>query len=390
MKTYLNHNEEDLIKQKAVITASEIENQPIIWEKLADELEKNKQAITDFMSKVMAEKDLRIIFTGAGSSAFIGESMSLLLAGKYGLRSESIHTTEIVATPEELLFDVPTLLVSYSRSGSSPESCGAIETAQKYISNLYNLIIVCNPDSALAKFNLPEEKTLFFNVPEEASDRGFAMTCSVSCMSLATWTIFGGNDFDLHVQQIRKLAQVIPDEFRRIQPLAEKIAVWPYDRIVYLGFGALRGLAREGAVKSMELTDGAVATLYDTPTGFRHGPKTILKDLTLTVLMASPKHLASEYDEDMIRELITQKKCYKVAVLSDRALNHNIDDADYVYEYSLPSEVAGEEIAAYIYDLMFIQILSFEKSLAMGMTTDNPCPGGEVNRVVQGIILHDK
>lgn len=389
MKTYLNHNEEDLIKQKAVITASEIENQPIIWEKLADELEKNKQAITDFMSKVMAEKNLRIIFTGAGSSAFIGESMSLLLAGKYGLRSESIHTTEIVATPEELLFDVPTLLVSYSRSGSSPESCGAIETAQKYISNLYNLIIVCNPDSALAEYDLPKDKTLFFNVPQEASDRGFAMTCSVSCMSLATWTIFGGKDFDKHVVEIRKLAKVIPEEFKVIQPLAEKIATWPYDRIVYLGFGALRGLAREGAVKSMELTDGAVATLYDTPTGFRHGPKTILKDLTLTVLMASPNHLASEYDEDMIRELITQKKLYKVAVLSDQKLNHCTEGADYVYEYSLPEELAGEEISSYIYDLMFIQVLSFEKSLAMGITTDNPCPGGEVNRVVQGIILHE-
>ena len=34
------------------------------------------------------------------------------------------------------------------------------------------------------------------------------------------------------------------------------------------------------------------------------------------------------------------------------------------------------------------QILALFKSLAYGSTPDNPCPTGEVNRVVKGVILH--
>ena len=39
--------------------------------------------------------------------------------------------------------------------------------------------------------------------------------------------------------------------------------------------------------------------------------------------------------------------------------------------------------------IIFGQILSFLKSKELGITPDNPCPTGEVNRVVQGVILHD-
>ena len=34
------------------------------------------------------------------------------------------------------------------------------------------------------------------------------------------------------------------------------------------------------------------------------------------------------------------------------------------------------------------QVLALFKSLSYGITPDNPCPSGEVNRVVKGVILH--
>ncbi|EPZ59246.1 putative phosphosugar isomerase domain protein [[Clostridium] sordellii ATCC 9714] len=34
-------------------------------------------------------------------------------------------------------------------------------------------------------------------------------------------------------------------------------------------------------------------------------------------------------------------------------------------------------------------MVSFLKSEKLGITPDNPCPTGEVNRVVKGVILHD-
>ena len=180
MDTILNHNREDLKRNMALVTAQEIENQPAVWKKLAAMLSENQRQLRQFMDKVLAVKDLRIIFTGAGSSAFIGESMSMLLMREFGIRSEVHHTTDIVATPEAILCDVPTLLVSYSRSGSSPESCAAIRCTQKHVSELYNLVLVCNSDSALSRLPLDPERSKVIHIPQEACDQGFAMTCSIS------------------------------------------------------------------------------------------------------------------------------------------------------------------------------------------------------------------
>ena len=38
--------------------------------------------------------------------------------------------------------------------------------------------------------------------------------------------------------------------------------------------------------------------------------------------------------------------------------------------------------------LAFGQILALKKSLSLGITPDNPCPTGEVNRVVKGVTIY--
>ena len=38
--------------------------------------------------------------------------------------------------------------------------------------------------------------------------------------------------------------------------------------------------------------------------------------------------------------------------------------------------------------IVYCQTLAFYKALQLGVTPDNPCPGGEVNRVVQGVTIY--
>ena len=52
---------------------------------------------------------------------------------------------------------------------------------------------------------------------------------------------------------------------------------------MYLGGQEFKGLAREAALKMLELSDGTVVALAETPLGFRHGPKTIVNGKTLVV-----------------------------------------------------------------------------------------------------------
>ena len=38
--------------------------------------------------------------------------------------------------------------------------------------------------------------------------------------------------------------------------------------------------------------------------------------------------------------------------------------------------------------VLFAETLALTKSLSLGITPDNPCPTGEVNRVVKGVTLY--
>ena len=375
-------------ERKAGVTAREVLQQPDLWERLADTLEAREREIASFMQKVLSVPGLRIVFTGAGSSAFIGEALQKLLMRDQGLCSEAVHTTEIVAAPDITLYDTPTLLVSFARSGDSPESVATLKYARRKIKELYQLVVVCNAHSALSDYAQEEAGTLVLNMPQESCDKGFAMTSSVSCMVLGTWCAFGFQELRTRTAYLRALAQSVRGEMPGMDKTARAIAANPYRRIVYLGTGALYGLAREGAVKSLELTNGYVNATYDTPTGFRHGPKTVLDDETLSVHFLSPNVFTQRYDLDVAEELIHEKQKNLVAVLVRKADAERVHGADFLVSYDEPA-CGSPELCAYMKCLIFAQLLSVEKSLERGITTDNPCPKGDVNRVVQGVVIYE-
>lgn len=366
-------------------TAREIAQQPHLWRELADILWASRSGISDFMEKAMAIPDLRVIFTGAGSSAFIGESMQMLLTAELGLRAEAIPTTDITATPDSTLLDVPTLLVSYSRSGESPESIGALEYASSRISQLYNLVLVCKEDSPVSLYADQISNAFVLKMPAKSCDLGFAMTSSVSCMALATWCVFGWKTLDYRLEYIRLLADSIEQEIAEMAAHAQTAAGWFFDRAVYLGCGALRGLAREAAVKMLELSSGMVNAGWDTSTGFRHGPKSVINDTTLTVHLLSPGEFTRCYDIDLLNEVVRQQKNNHVAVITASGSDRN--PSNLTISYELVDGDSGE-ICAYIKCLVFVQLLALEKSLSLGVNSDDPNADGLVNRVVQGVKVY--
>jgi tagatose-6-phosphate ketose/aldose isomerase len=342
------------------------------------------------MDEVLSVKGLRIVFTGAGSSAFVGEAMEYMLANEMALRSETIHTTDIISAPNATLHDVPTLLISYARSGESPESTAAIRFAKKRINDLYNIIIVCDKNSTLAKIGYDMDHTMVLDMPAESSDKGFAMTSSVSCMALSTWCLFHYKDMEQYAKYTKLLADSVEKEIDTIAAKAEEIAQNDYRRIIWLGTGALKGLSREAAIKSMELSDGYVHAGYDAPTGFRHGPKTVINNETITVHMFSNQEYSLQYDVDFAKEVISEKQKNIVVTVQSEDKKDLVSGENYKVLYELPKELpSNTEMSAYIKSLVFSQLLSMMKSLEKGYTTDNPCVNGEVNRVVQGIVIYE-
>ncbi len=66
----------------------------------------------------------------------------------------------------------------------------------------------------------------------------------------------------------------------------------------------------------LELTAGKVATMYDSELGFRHGPKSIIDDNTLTVAYLSDDEYRRRYELDLVREMAHQRKGNKLLLFT--------------------------------------------------------------------------
>lgn len=193
---------------------------------------------------------------------------------KYNHKVKSYGTTDIVPSPESFLSRTkPTILVSFGRSGNSPESLGAVEAAEAVCQNLYHLFVTCNREGTLSKLADTRDNCFALNLTPETHDQSFAMTSSFSNMYMATWLAFNLDRLEELTADIEKICVATQNFLDNQYGFAEKIVdEFKFERIVYLGNVALKGVSQESALKMLELTAGQVATMYDSPLGFRHGP----------------------------------------------------------------------------------------------------------------------
>ena len=372
----------------SVFTLSEIYQQPATWKKTCDQIRANKDALKKFIDQVITCEDFDVILTGAGTSEFVGNALFPALTKGLNFKVKSYGTTDLVATPEAYLSRTkPTLLISFGRSGNSPESVGAIDVAEAVCDHVFHLFVTCNKNGALSKRADTTGNCFAINLTDETHDQSFAMTSSYSTMYLATYLCFHLDDLDAAIADVEKVMAAGQSFLDGKFGVAQKIVdEYDFNRIVYLGSNCLKGIAQESALKMLELTAGRVVTMYDTPLGFRHGPKSIIDDNTITVVYLSDDPYTRQYEVDLIKEMSGQRKGNKIVAVMSK-----VDDAvaalvDYTVVYDL--EGATASVLLGLDDILFAQTLAVLKSLSMKITPDNPCPTGEVNRVVKGVTLY--
>jgi tagatose-6-phosphate ketose/aldose isomerase len=217
-------------------------------------------------------------------------------------------------------------------------------------------------------------------LPEETNDRGFAMTSSFSGMLLAAATAFGL----LRDMKASQYAQWARDILGRAVPLATSLAAAGYERVVYLGSNECKGLAREAALKMLELSDGKVITLAETPLGFRHGPKTIVNGKTLVVMFLSNEPYARRYEIDVLKELRADGVAARVVAVDAGGG----ETAEHAERLSVPGAASAADLALCLPYAVFAQVLAFMQSLALQLKPDLPNAKGVVNRVVQGFSIY--
>ena len=370
MKKIINHSETELKNKSGYWTAKEIEQQPVVWQKVANDIIKNHGELSGWLEDALSKPLGRIILTGAGTSAYVGETLAPFLSKKLSRPFEAISTTDIVSAPEQFLFkEKPTLIISYARSGNSPESVAACELCDQFIDNTYHLIITCNKDGMLAKMDNIDKRRYVLLMPEETNDKSFAMTSSFSSMLLATALIFNLDNRKLEVA-IKISNKILSSEFlEKIEALSQK----NLNRVVCLGSGGLLGIAREASLKILELSNGQLDCYFESPLGFRHGPKLVVDNYTLVLVLGSNDGYTQQYDSELLKAVKSDRKAENIINLLEElgTSDLEIDDLWLAFPY-----------------ILYCQILAFNKSLALNITPDNPCPTGEANRVVQGVKIY--
>ena len=387
---YSAETPKDFFESKSCgFTANEIAHQPVMWRTLSRYLQEVKPQLDEFMKGLNDIKNLRIILTGAGSSGFVGRAVAGFAAKINGRTYEAIHNTDIISAPEvylpSRLAETPTLLISFARSGNSPESEGAVHYARKRVKNLYELAIVCDGESRLGKTTRTSDKSLLLVMPEGTNDKGFAMTSSVTTMLLAGVAALCHHQYDAIIKDISLLADTVEKSGSAMAKTAEACAAAGFERAWYLGSGAFTALVQEGALKMMELTNGAVVAGSNNAPEFRHGPKTVMNPKTLTVHFIAGDAFTAQYDTDLFNEMYNQRDGNRLIALHDA---NKPMQADWLVPYQTDAYTAITEAAVGIQGLVFMQLLSMYTSLALKVPTDNPSPTGLVNRVVQGVTVY--
>ncbi len=369
-------------------TAKEIFGQPALWRDTYAVIASKHKELTSFLNEALVFNDLRILLIGAGTSAYIGEVLEKYVQQKTERVAQAVASTDFISHPKHFLTDPeqPILMISFARSGNSPESLAAIDLANGYCTNLFHLIITCNPNGNLAKTDAKNSFVLL--MPKQADDKSLAMTGSFTSMLLAGLLISDLKNLDKikkYVDRLSKYGELILQEYdQRIK----KVAAMEFDRVVFLGSGPLKAIARESQLKVQELSDGKVICKYDSFLGLRHGPKAVINNATLVVYLFSSDDFVNKYEFDLVRSINAQKeKLYEIGI--GERIKHKEE-----IELNLSIEVADanhipEEFFA-VCAIIPAQLLGMYKSVDLGLSPDSPSVNNSINRVVQGVNIYQQ
>ncbi len=375
----------DPVKSGAEHTFYEILQQPRLWKQVYEMVMHRQQELVDYFDDILS-RNPQIIFTGAGTSAFIGSSLEGIFQNNLNVNARAIPTTSFVTHPEHYLQkDKPTLLVSFARSGDSPESLATTKLANQLSENINHFIITCNENGQLA-LKADKKRDFVFILPPESNDKGLAMTGSYTSMLLTAILL---SKFK-HIGNLKKHIDLMCDYgtalIERYSTDIKNICELPFDRAVFLGSGPLLGCAQECHLKLQELTDGTVISKFDSFLGFRHGPKAVINPRTLIVYLFSSDPYVLQYEQDLVQAVNAgEKGLASIGVFEKSQTGLNFDVGIELGPQN------GESLDSDFFPVCYVlvgQLLGLFKSLQLGLKPDNPSESGTITRVVQGVKIY--
>ncbi len=366
-------------------TYSEIMQQPLMWQREFDRITADRKQIETFVNRYI-DGGYEVIFTGAGTSAYIGDVLEVAVADTIFRGARSVATTDLITHPTAYFSpEKKVLLISFARSGNSPESMGAVTLADSICGdNIAHIFITCNEKGRLAQI-AGRENCLLLLLPPETDDKSLAMTSSFSTMLLTALLLANIRDLEAQEAPIHSLVKHASGVLEKYDSAICGIAARDFSRAIFLGSGELKGIAEESHLKLQELTDGGVVCSFDSFLGFRHGPKAVVNGQSLLVYLLSGDPAVARYEADLIRQINSNNHVVAMVAVSPGPVG--IPGVDFDLNVVL-GDASAQGIYRCIPYVFAAQLLGYYKSLARGLDPDAPSVSGNISRVVEGVTIY--
>jgi tagatose-6-phosphate ketose/aldose isomerase len=408
-QTYLSrfHNEQNKLADMIcnpkpgaglVHTPSEIAQQPQLWRWTSEYMAEQAGKLRSFLKKSGLFNDKHrptVVFTGAGTSDFVGQSLADLYRVVFNTCAINWPTTRITANPCDFFNgDQDFVFIHFARSGNSPESRAVLEMAlSKHPDNIFHIVITCNQEGDLAKISLNNpEKVYLLSLHPDSNDKGLAMTSSFSSMIVAGQAIAHLHAISSFVKIINNLAlsaeYFLDTSANEIHDLANP----RIERAFFLGNKDLFGAATESALKVQELTAGQLLAKSDDTLGFRHGPISAVDSGSMVCFFLSEDPLTRKYEFDVIKQY-NKAFCEmgaKTVVVG--ANNHQLfNGLDITFLSYDPEDKWRIPVYHQVnMAVLFGQLFGMFQASRRGINVDDPSTEkATYNRVVQGVQIYN-
>lgn len=372
-------------------TPAEIAQQPDAWLSTFELFRRKQVQIVEFLSLAGVGASPRprptVFLIGAGTSDYIGQSLAFLLRRCWHCEVIAVPSTDLLTHMDDWMIpERKYLWISFSRSGDSPEGVAVLESAVKNHPDIYHLVVSCNRNGRMIRETANEPRVLAICLDDAVNDRGLAMTSSFSNMVIFGQCLAHANDLTRYEEVLLQLVQAGREFLPQAADCASALAREAYPKVCFAGSGPLRAVARECALKLLELTAGKTQTVSESVLGLRHGPMAVLDPATLFVCFLSSNRRVQKYELDLLDEIGQKRLVGSRVVVRVGEASDPDSFAEHYLRLTAPSAIADDYRPAV--DVMFGQLLGLFFSLRWDLRPDYPSPNGAISRVVQNVNIH--
>jgi tagatose-6-phosphate ketose/aldose isomerase len=369
-------------------TLHEICQQPLTWLDTAAQLGEEAFRLEAFLSRMnLRASGGKVVLTGSGSSFYVGECLWLQLQAEMGISVQALPSGVLLTHPGYcFLAGQPTLVVSFARSGNSPESLGVLDMHQERGTECHFLNITCNSQGALAMSHPDSDRVFNFILHPRTHDESLVMTSSFSNMMLTARFLGMLQSPAQYRKGIALLASVAGQFLQEKTDVLAQMARREFNSVLFLGSGGQFGAAEESALKMLEMTEGRMHSFPESYLGLRHGPMSAIHADTLVVCyLDSDPHIRA-HEIDLISELNRKQLGMQKVLVGSNIPADILHPGDLALEFSLTEDWDGGCLP--VLATLVGQLLGFFRCMHLGLQPDSPSSTGVINRVVEQFKIH--